>query len=361
MRTTNGPSLSERASQWLHPVFLFALALLIANDVWFKPLFHNALTGKLSDFAGVFAFAYFWSALAGRREAAIHVLVGIAFALWKSPWSQPAIDAWNALGVWPVARVVDASDLLALAVLPFSWRLLRRSPRATASRIETLPGPALAAKCMVAAIAVVAFTATSKAYSSLAIEADYLTPLSGEQIKRLAEKEGDDDKIYAYGETLEVYLDMDGCDRASAHFSAHAHGAQTVLRMQRAEAQCGGDAFDRDTVLAATDAELAAAFSAKRVKAGVGSVGPALTLTDPPAEQCPNEAARSTKPTGERGSDGTEPTYPPKARRRAEPATTTPAAPVSPGATSTPAAPAAASAPAASPETPSPSAARNSN
>ena len=39
----------------LHPAFLIALGLLIANDWLFKPMFHNALTGNYRIFAGVFA------------------------------------------------------------------------------------------------------------------------------------------------------------------------------------------------------------------------------------------------------------------------------------------------------------------
>ncbi len=133
-------SLSVRLSRLLHPAFLIALALLIANDWLLKPLFHNAITGKLSDFAGVFAFAYFWSVVAGRRHAAIHVLVGIVFAIWKSPLSQPAIDAWNALGIMNIARVVDAGDLLALAILPLSWWIVSMPRAVTRADAESSVG-----------------------------------------------------------------------------------------------------------------------------------------------------------------------------------------------------------------------------
>ncbi len=361
MRTTLESSLSQRAARLLHPAFLLTLAPLIVNDAWLKALFHNALTGKLSDFAGVFAFAYFWSVLAGRREATIHALVGVAFAIWKSPLSQPAIDAWNALGVWPLVRVVDASDVLALTVLPLSWRLVR-APR-VAARIEAMPGPAWATKWTVAAIAVCAFTATSKAPNALAIEADYLTAYSAERIREIVRK--DDDRMYAYGERLHIDIDMAGCDQAGAEFSAHAHGARTLLRMHSANGKCDADDFGRDAVLAAVDAKLASAFAAHRVKAGVGPAGDAIVLADAPAEQCPNETARSAKPAGEPNSDGSEPTYPPKSRRRAAPdAPQAPneasAANAAGAATGTSAEPAP-TAPAASPETPSPSAARNSN
>ena len=61
--------LARRLDALLRPAFLAALGLLVLNDGLLKPLFHNALTGKLSDFAGVFAFAYACTVVAGRRAA----------------------------------------------------------------------------------------------------------------------------------------------------------------------------------------------------------------------------------------------------------------------------------------------------
>lgn len=371
MRTDPRSSFSQPATRLLHPAFLLALALLIANDAWFKTLFHNTLTGKLSDFAGVFAFAFFWSALIGRGsarvEAAVHVVVGLAFVWWKSSWSQPAIDAWNALGVWPLARVVDASDLLALTALPLSWRL-GRSPGLAACRVaamsDAMPGPTRATKWVVVAIALVAFTATSRnGYNTLAIEADYLTAYSAERIREILRKE--DDGMVAYGERMRVDIEIEGCDGAGGEFSAHAYGAQTLLRLHRVDGECKDD-FSRDAVLAAMDAKLKSTFAAHRVKAGVGSVGEAIELADAAARQCPNDAARSAKPVGERNSDGSEPTYPPKARRRASPDATsegsqTPDPTGTDARTGASAASAPPTAPAGSPETPSPSATRNSN
>ena len=37
----------------LHPVAWLSLILLVLNDDYFKGRFHNAITGKLSDVAGV--------------------------------------------------------------------------------------------------------------------------------------------------------------------------------------------------------------------------------------------------------------------------------------------------------------------
>lgn len=138
------------------PLLVGALVVLVVNDHVLKPAFHNTATGKLSDVAGVAAFALFWAALFPRHRRRAFVLTAIAFAAWKSPASQPLIDAWNSLEWMAIGRVVDWTDLLALAVLPLIYRLHPRPidlPRA-----RRVMGAAVAAGC------VVAFAATSRAY-----------------------------------------------------------------------------------------------------------------------------------------------------------------------------------------------------
>src|SRR5690349_17196033 len=96
------PSVAPRTARpseiLMSPGLLVALAVLVVNDWVLKPAFHNAVTGKLSDVAGVAALGLFARALAPRRPVAAAVGAGVAFALWKSPASQPLIDGWNALG-----------------------------------------------------------------------------------------------------------------------------------------------------------------------------------------------------------------------------------------------------------------------
>ena len=55
------------------PGFVISLLLLLLNDFVFKTQFHNQLTGKLSDFAGVSAFSLFWAAFFPRRKTLICV------------------------------------------------------------------------------------------------------------------------------------------------------------------------------------------------------------------------------------------------------------------------------------------------
>jgi hypothetical protein len=352
------PSLSARMTRLLHPAFLIALGLLLANDWLFKPMLHNALTGKLSDVAGVFTFAYFWSVLAGRKHAAIHVLVGIAFAIWKSPLSQPAIDVWNALRIMPIARVVDAGDLIALLVLPLSWRIVSM-PHAIARSDAKWSPTTQVAKLSVACIALVAFVATSEQSSRISMEADYVTAYTAERITQIVEAK-DDDALSAYGESLSVDIDIKDCGRGYVSLTGHTHGTDTVLRVYRLEAHCAENDIERDAVLAALDKVLGSSLKAHRVKVGVGAVGPALTLATPPAGQCPPDADTTSNADTHRSKPNSESTYPPKTRLRPQ-RQDAPRAPAeeSQPAESTPAD--AITAPAAFPETPSPSAARNSN
>src|SRR3989442_14409237 len=51
------------------PGFLAALAVLLANDLWWKPAFGNWLTDKLSDFAGLFVVGRTGHGLPPRQRA----------------------------------------------------------------------------------------------------------------------------------------------------------------------------------------------------------------------------------------------------------------------------------------------------
>ena len=53
------------------------------------------------------------------------VLSGLFFIFWKSPLSENLIHFYNHFSLLPISRIVDYSDLIALAVLPFShWLIL---------------------------------------------------------------------------------------------------------------------------------------------------------------------------------------------------------------------------------------------
>lgn len=231
--------------------FLLALTLLILNDAVLKAAWHNAFTGKLSDFAGVFAFAYFWAAAIGRARAAVHVAVAVAFVWWKSPWSAAAIEAWNALPLFEVARVVDYGDLLALAVLPLSWwglaRRLKPEPNAHAKMRWS--------RLAVAIIALVAFTATSRAQTTVRVEDGvmYLAPMSPEaMLLRTSEYShgaGSDPALYP------LVFSWSDCE-VVAEFELQSTGSATLMALRRFTS-------DRCDVRTANLAELFLAMQSK--------------------------------------------------------------------------------------------------
>jgi hypothetical protein len=163
----------------LSPLLLGALALLVVNDWVLKPAFHNALTGKLSDFAGVAALALFLRAVVPGRAIAACVAAGAAFALWKSPASQPLIDGINALGWAPVGRVVDWTDLAALLVLPIVRGY--RPRRAAPSRMRRVLAPVVGTAC------VLAFAATTSVNLLALPDTEYPVPLGVEEVRARVE------------------------------------------------------------------------------------------------------------------------------------------------------------------------------
>lgn len=102
-------------------LFVIGLAILLTNDFILKPLFHNFLTGKISDFAGLFIFPYFISIFFIRHSKFIYLLTGFLFVIWKSPLSNSFIFWWNDNIFFQINRIIDFSDLFALIVLPFSY------------------------------------------------------------------------------------------------------------------------------------------------------------------------------------------------------------------------------------------------
>jgi hypothetical protein len=153
----------SRLGRLLDPVFLLALGVLLLNDFVGKAAFHNALTGKLSDFTGLYAFAWVGMSLLPSLRKQIPWLVALAFLLWKSPLIEPLLVGWNALGVLPLGRVLDYGDWAAITVLPLAaWRFGRifgsaQPIKAISFQTKWLPF----AHTVVLGIALFAFCATS--------------------------------------------------------------------------------------------------------------------------------------------------------------------------------------------------------
>ncbi|MCP3141670.1 hypothetical protein [Pyxidicoccus xibeiensis] len=117
--------------EFLAPLPLAAVALMAVNDRWLKPVFHNALTGKLSDVAICFFLPLYVSALLAlvtRWPRATRVKVGAVFTallFTALKVSQPAADLFcellrplgAPLGLTGFRAVADPTDLLMLPLL----------------------------------------------------------------------------------------------------------------------------------------------------------------------------------------------------------------------------------------------------
>lgn len=104
--------------------FILGLLLLIINDHILKQIFDNWLTGKLSDFAGLFIFPIFFSAFIPKFRKHIYWITAVGFIWWKSPLADGFISFWNSTQLFNISRVIDVTDLLALVILPVSFYYL---------------------------------------------------------------------------------------------------------------------------------------------------------------------------------------------------------------------------------------------
>ncbi|MBD3401932.1 hypothetical protein GF420_03475 [candidate division GN15 bacterium] len=147
----------------LHPVFLVALTLLILNDHLLKALWPSILTGKLSDFAGLFVFTVCIACLSRHITRSHHNLIILHLAVaslwiaWKlAPVERIFLPLETLTGLPMPSRVKDASDLLALAILPVSYRYIRARISVEATR-----SPFVSRRFAVLTVAIVSVIAMS--------------------------------------------------------------------------------------------------------------------------------------------------------------------------------------------------------
>lgn len=139
----------------IHPLSLLAIALLVANDHWWKHAYPGVLTGKISDFAGL---AFFPLLLTGAWEVLLAALkrpwgpshraiviaalaTGLVFTAVKAwepaaplyktglaalQWPFRAAQKGRAVKVREVALVQDKTDLIALPALIVAYWVGRR-------------------------------------------------------------------------------------------------------------------------------------------------------------------------------------------------------------------------------------------
>ncbi len=129
-------ALDKSLSCLRNPVTLFSITLLLVNDHVFKIVAPSWLTGKLSDFAGLFFFPFVLAALLGLALDRLHlparctgVLAFGITAIWFTfiklapPANASTIQVLDYILGTPVQIVLDPSDLIALPILIPAWRL----------------------------------------------------------------------------------------------------------------------------------------------------------------------------------------------------------------------------------------------
>lgn len=107
--------------QLLSVGFILSIFLLLLNDFYLKAEFSGVVTGKLSDFVGLFALPFFVSVLFPSKKKWIYVITGLGFVVWKLPIADNFITLWNQYLFYSINRVVDYTDYVALLVLPISY------------------------------------------------------------------------------------------------------------------------------------------------------------------------------------------------------------------------------------------------
>ena len=136
--------------------FVAALVVLITNDLYLKLAYPGWLTGKLSDFSGVYLIAALAIGLFPKRKFLAAATVALAFFYWKSPASQWLIDSINSVSQNQIGRVVDYTDLIALISIPVAWFFVssrgEQFPSFSVRQLLSIP---------IAVITVLAITGTS--------------------------------------------------------------------------------------------------------------------------------------------------------------------------------------------------------
>lgn len=117
----------DRLKNLLSPLFIFCLGVLILNDLVLKATFHNMITGKLSDFCGLFIFPIFWSAVFPKHKLGVFIFSAVLFIYWKSEYASGLIELINT--IFAVQRPIDPTDLIALPVLLLAWFHLKGCPK----------------------------------------------------------------------------------------------------------------------------------------------------------------------------------------------------------------------------------------
>ena len=135
---------------FLSAPFLSALLILLLNDHVLKAVYGNALTGKLSDFAGILLVSLWLFAWQPKR---IHIsawLIALAFTVWKSALATPFIALLKQWTPYAIGRVIDATNLWALTMIPLAMYFTHQKPRALLPAMFKVPVVMMAALAIMA-------------------------------------------------------------------------------------------------------------------------------------------------------------------------------------------------------------------
>lgn len=124
----------------LHPVVLLALFLTAVNDHYLKYTFSNFITGKLSDFAGIFYFPFFLYAIIDllinpkaitrtivlKKFIIVLLVTDLFFIFFKFTFFKQMIADIFSNYLFNIQIVSDLTDLSALIMNYFSYLLAQK-------------------------------------------------------------------------------------------------------------------------------------------------------------------------------------------------------------------------------------------
>ena len=106
------------------PLILSTIILLV-NDHILKYNYPGLLTGKASDFAGIFLLVLVLRSIFNKNTLFVSIAAAMFFIWWKSPLSQSAIDFVNSVSPLTIHRTIDYTDLFALIMLPLAHHIFK--------------------------------------------------------------------------------------------------------------------------------------------------------------------------------------------------------------------------------------------
>lgn len=187
--------MTNRLNILLRPPFLIALTLLILNDHWLKYAWPGWLSGKLSDFSGLFVFAVFAFVIFGawvrtpKRLLVLHLSIAVAFLAWKLAPVEVLTNWLSSVTGFPMpGRVKDASDLSALSILIVSYFWINAPVRQKSSIFSTRIATR-AASCVIFLVAGWSIMATSVAWfeHNVGRETGIVSDRSADEVRLIVE------------------------------------------------------------------------------------------------------------------------------------------------------------------------------